>query len=79
MDSCGDLTIKKLGQPSYHHAYPHEEMGFAGDSCFAAQRHFVDSLLNGTEFETNGRDYLKTLAIVDACYRSAETGNPAHI
>lgn len=79
MDSCGDLTIKKLGQPSYHHAYPHEEMGFAGDSCFAAQRHFVDSLLKGTEFETNGRDYLKTLAIVDACYRSAETGNPEYI
>ena len=79
MDSCGDLTIKKLGQPSYHHAYAYEQRGFAGDSCFAAQRHFVDSLLNGTEFETNGQDYLKTLAIVDACYRSAETGNPEHI
>jgi predicted dehydrogenase len=40
---------------------------------------FVDSLLDGSEFETNGQDYLKTLDIVDACYRSAETGNPVHI
>ena len=41
--------------------------------------HFVASLLNGTEFETNGQDYLKTLDIVDAGCRSAKTGHPARI
>jgi len=76
MDSCGDLIIKKLGQDSYHHRYTHPLRGFAGDSCFAALRHFIDCMLSGQEFETNGPDYLKTLEVMEACYRSAETGNP---
>jgi predicted dehydrogenase len=76
MDSCGDLLIKKLGQVSYHLDYDHPQRGFAGDSCYAALRHFVDCLLSGREFETNGADYLKTLEVMEACYDSAETGLP---
>jgi predicted dehydrogenase len=76
MDSCGDLIIKKLGQDSYHHEYSHPLRGFAGDSCHATLRHFIDCLLSDQEFETNGPDYLKTLEVVEACYRSAEIGNP---
>ena len=39
---------------------------------YSAQRHFVDSLLSGAEFETNGRDYLRPMAVCEATYRSAE-------
>lgn len=76
MDSCGDLIVKKLGQESSRHEYIHPLRGFAGDSCYATLRHFVDCMISGREFETNGPDYLKTLNVMEACYQSAETGNP---
>ena len=76
MDSCGDILIKPLGKESYRHAYEHEIRGFAGDSCYFAIRHFIDALLTGEPFETSGPDYLNTLQVVEACYRSAETGDP---
>jgi predicted dehydrogenase len=73
MDSCGDLVIKPLGEASYHHEYHRELKGFAGDSCYFAIRHFADGLLSGNEFETNGYEYLKTLKVVEACYRSSQS------
>jgi predicted dehydrogenase len=39
----------------------------------AIQRHFVDSVLNDTPFESTGEDYLKTVALVEAAYRSAQS------
>ena len=46
--------------------------GYKGDSCRAAQQHFVDCLRTGAEFETEAADYVqKTFAAVEACYRSA--------
>jgi predicted dehydrogenase len=76
MDSCGDLTVKPLGRASYHHEYYREHRGFAGDSVYHTFRHFVANLRAGKHFETNGRAYLKTLEVVEACYRSAESGMP---
>jgi predicted dehydrogenase len=76
MDSCGELVIKPLGEPSYRHDYPRELKGFAGDSCYFAIRHFLDRLLDDEPFETNGTDYLKTLRVVEACYQSSERGLP---
>jgi hypothetical protein len=35
------------------------------------QRHFIDRMLDGKPFETNGREYLKTLAVQEAVYESA--------
>lgn len=48
--------------------------GYRGDSVRATSQHFVRSLLAGTPFETGGRDYLVTVAAVEAGYRSAATG-----
>jgi predicted dehydrogenase len=79
MDSCGDIIIKPLGRDSHRHAYEHPIRGFAGDSCYYALRHFVDGLITGKDFETNGPDYLKTLKAVDACYESSESGLPVHL
>ncbi len=46
--------------------------GYRGDSVRATQEHFIDCLLNGRPFETAGREYLlKTVAVVEAAYRSA--------
>lgn len=74
LDAGGDITVKPLGQPPRRHDYPHPKHGFAGDSVYHIQRHWVDSLLGGTPIEGTGRDYLATVKAVEACYASAATG-----
>ena len=55
-------------------------IGYKGDSCRAAQQHFIDCLLSGAEFETEVTDYLNTTAAaVEACYRSAADNRPVSI
>ena len=71
LDTDGTLTLKLLGQPSRKLDYTHERRGFAGDCVYALQRHFVDCMASGHEFESTGDDYLKTVALVEACYRSS--------
>ncbi|KAB0676883.1 Gfo/Idh/MocA family protein [Aureimonas leprariae] len=44
------------------------------ESVAAIQAHWVDCLRNGREPDTSGRDNLKTLALVEAAYRSAAEG-----
>lgn len=62
------------GAPSTH-PYDLPAAGYFGDSCRATQQHFVDCLLSGEEFETEGRSYLATtFRAVFAGYESAETG-----
>lgn len=73
----GRLTRQALGRPEQDCPYAHEDRNFAGDCCYATQRHFVDRLLDGAPFETSGEDYLRTLAVQEAVYESAATGMPA--
>ena len=70
----GRLTIQPLGESEREHEYAPASHGFAGDCVFATQQHFVDGLLTGVEFETSGENYLKSIAIQEAMYRSAESG-----
>jgi hypothetical protein len=42
-----------------------------GDSVFAAQQHYAACLRDGTIYETEGADYLKTVRAMFACYESA--------
>ena len=44
------------------------------DSVPRTQQHFIDALCGGRAFETSLDDSLKTYAIAEAAYRSAETG-----
>ncbi len=74
MDASSEIRTKLLGQPSAVHDYERADVNFAGDCCYRLQRHFVDCFGSGEPFESNGRDYLKTLQVVEACYESAETG-----
>jgi predicted dehydrogenase len=75
----GTLTIQQLGKPETFHEYFHENRGFAGDCCYYFQRDFVDRMLDGKPFETNGHDYLKTLAVQEAVYQSANTNLPVEL
>jgi predicted dehydrogenase len=75
----GRLTLQRLGEPEKEHIYPHERRNFAGDCVYATQRHFVQAFLNDDLFETSGREYLKTLAVQEAAYRSAERGQPVEV
>lgn len=45
--------------------------GYRGDSALATQRHFLECLESGAEFETGGKEYLFTVKMVEASYESA--------
>ncbi len=45
--------------------------GYRGDSVYATQAHFIDSLETGRAFESEAREYMeKTFAVVEAAYQS---------
>jgi predicted dehydrogenase len=71
MDTEANIRVKPLGEPGVDVDYPHTDLNFASDCVYATQRHFVECFLAGTEFESGGEDYLKTLRVVDAIYESA--------
>ena len=78
----GRLTIQRLGEPEQEHSYTRSTHGFAGDCVLETQRHFIECLRSERAFETAGEEYLKSLAVQDAMYRSAETGcweSPQHL
>jgi predicted dehydrogenase len=45
--------------------------GYRGDSVRATQEHFIRCLNTGAPFESDVREYLKTIALVEAAYASA--------
>lgn len=71
MTTSGEIEIEPRGGARRKRDWPIPQIGYRGDCCFGTQKHFLDRLASGEEFETNGADYLKTMALVDACYRSA--------
>jgi predicted dehydrogenase len=77
--SDGRLSIQKLGKKEEEHNYTHHDIGFAGDCCFIFQRAVIDGFMDGNPFETSGENYLKTLSVQDAVYKSAETFLPVHL
>jgi predicted dehydrogenase len=74
MDAASTIRVKQLGQPATELDYRRERKNFAGDCVFFLQRHFVDCMLSGTEFESSGQDYLNNVRIVEAAYESSRTG-----
>jgi predicted dehydrogenase len=71
MEADSNIRVKRLGEPPVEHPYVRENVNFAGDCVYALQRHFVDCLLSGREFESSGEDYLETVRVVEAAYDSA--------
>jgi predicted dehydrogenase len=74
MGTDSTMRVKPLGEPGREWDYCRQNVNFAGDCVYFLQRHFVDCLLSGREFESNGLDYLKTTEVVEAVYASAERG-----
>ncbi len=74
--SDGRITMQNLGKEEIEHKYVHNDVGFAGDCCYIFQRDFIDNLISGNDFETNGFNYLKTLTVQDAVYESAKNNSP---
>ncbi len=72
----GRLWLTEHGQAEREHAFPTSAEGYKGDSVRATQQHLIDALHSGQPSESEGRNYLKTVGAVFACYRSAETGQP---
>jgi D-apiose dehydrogenase len=79
MDASSTIRVKRLGEPAAELDYARERRNFAGDCVYFLQRHFVDCMRSGQEFESSGPDYLKNVRIVDAAYESARTGNSVRV
>lgn len=79
LDEEGHMSLHRLGERVSDRPYAHERRGFAGDCVHATLQHFVDGLRTGVPFETDGRQYLKTLAVQEAVYASAASGAPARV
>ncbi len=79
LDADSRLTIQRLGESEKEIAYERADRNFSGDCCYFTQRHFIDRLLDGKPFETSGGDYLRTLAVQEAVYQSAETRQPVEV
>lgn len=69
----GRLWLTEYGQPEREHPYPLPRTGYKGDSVWATQAHLAECLRAGRRSESEGRDYLRTVRAVEACYESAET------
>ena len=79
IDGDGNIFLRRLGEEERPYPYEHNHRGFAGDSVLATFNHFIDRLKDGRPFETNGEDYLRTLAVQDAVYVSATSGRPVSL
>ncbi len=74
MDPEGRIWIAEEGKVEAEHAYTVPTIGYRGDSVRATQEHIAECLRSGKPCESEGREYLKTVKAVFACYRSAEEG-----
>ncbi len=69
--SDGRITIMKLGEEELDHPYAMDPVEFSGDCVYFTQRHFIECMFSGAAFESSGEEYLKSLAVQEAVYRSA--------
>jgi predicted dehydrogenase len=74
LDFDGTITINLLGETLIQHEYQPSKSGFAGDCVFAVQRHFVDCVQTGKEFESSVTDYAQSVQLVELAYASAASG-----
>lgn len=68
----GGLFIKRLGELESPIPQSPVTLGFKGDSVFATQQHLANCLRTGQLAESEGREYLKTMTLVEESYRIAK-------
>ena len=69
--SSGRLFLTQHGKDETALSYMLPSIGYRGDSIRAAQEHYVSCLQTDERCESEGQEYLKTVAAVEACYESA--------
>lgn len=75
LEADGTLTLHPLGGIPQPVDYEVPDIGFAGDSVYATQRHFITSLRSGLPFDSEPEDHLRCVGIIEAAYASAASGN----
>lgn len=79
LSADGRLWLTEYGSEEVEHLFETSRAGYKGDSVRAAQQHYIDCLRNGQPSESEGGEYLKTVAAVFACYESVESGRPVYL
>jgi predicted dehydrogenase len=64
----GEIFLTRAGQAEERLPFTPPIQGYKGDSVYATQAHLIDGLQTGAPTESEGRDYLRTVALVEACY-----------
>jgi D-apiose dehydrogenase len=77
LDAAGQLTVRRRGGGEEKLAVDTEDYKLR--AWAGALAHFARCLEDGASFETEGRDYLRTMALVFAAYDSAATGLPVRV
>jgi predicted dehydrogenase len=71
IDGDGHLHFAQNGAPETRVAFNPPTIGYKGDSVFATQQHMLACLRSGQPAESEGRAYLRTVQLVEDCYRLA--------
>ena len=71
IDQDGKVWVRSYGQPESEYVYRWADQGYRGDSVFAVQEHMIQCLSEGAPCESEGRTYLNSVQLVEACYESA--------
>jgi predicted dehydrogenase len=75
LDGMGRLWLKPHGRlEEAAHEYDWTDTGFAGDCVYRLNEHLVAHMTRGAALENDGAAYLRNVEIVEAIYRSHETG-----
>ncbi|MEX2138370.1 MAG: Gfo/Idh/MocA family oxidoreductase [Pirellulales bacterium] len=64
----GEMFRMLPGEPEERLPFTPPDQGYKGDSVYVTQAHLLDRLRSGAPSESDGRDYLRTVALVEACY-----------
>ena len=64
----GEMFLTRAGGTEERFPFTPLSEGYKGDSVYATQAHLFDALQSGVPAESEGRDYLRTVALVEACY-----------
>ncbi|MGE0757910.1 MAG: Gfo/Idh/MocA family protein [Pirellulaceae bacterium] len=75
MTADGQLLLREPGGPETRLPFEPPTTGYKGDSVYATQAHCIECLVTGQPCESEGRDYLRTVRLVDACYESHAAGH----
>jgi predicted dehydrogenase len=75
MSPDGQLWLTRHGQAEQRVPFDPPTTGYKGDSVLATQAHLLDCLVTGRPGESDGREYLKTVMLVEKCYASAQKAN----